>query len=230
MSKVPDQCKLCANFTEEEGICSIYEMLPGEYDRKDVKDCPSFFESNQEEELKALAKYIDEDPDHIVEASLMNVVNKVVSGYEDKFKIMVVGVARRKIKAMVRMVDIIDSILERLSRNAVLEDMSNSQMIRLLSELNYSINNDLTFIMKLVNPDSTLRDLQVWLDARSVINVNGASDLTEKKSEEILNITNVSRDKIRDAFDAILNNIKVEGVEEEHVATEEELEEITNYE
>lgn len=229
MSKIPDQCKLCANFTKEEGICSLYEMLPGEYGREDVRECPSFFEDNQEEELKALAKYIDEDPDQLVEASLMNVVNKVVSGYEDKFKVMVVGVARRKIKAMVRMVDIIDSILERLSGTAVLEDMSSSQMIRLLSELNYSINNDLTFIMKLVNPDSTLRDLQVWLDARSVINVNGASEVTEKTSEEIMNITNVSRDKIRDAFDAILNNIQVEGVEEEHVATDEELEDI-NYE
>lgn len=222
---VPNQCQLCTNFDKEEQLCKVYEMLPGELGRENVVECPSFYEESQEEELRLLAKYIDEDADHLIEARLNEVVGRILNGYEEKFKIMVIGVARRKIKAMVKMVDIIDIVLERLSNEATIEVMSSNQMIKLLSELNYSINNDLTFIMKLVNPDTKLHDLQVWLDARSVINVNGASTETELKSDEILSMTNVSRDKIRDAFDAILNNIKVEGVEDEYVADKEEIEE-----
>lgn len=230
MVKVPDQCKLCTNFNLENSTCSLYEMLPGEYSREDVKECPAFCDNGQEQEseLRILAKYIDEDKDHLVETRIREVVNRIVQGYDEKFKIMIVGIARRKIKAMVRMVDIIDSVLDRLSNTATLEDMTNAQMIKLLSELNYSINNDLTFIMKLVNPESTLRDLQLWIDARSVINVEGSSKETVQKADEILAITNVGRDKIRDAFDAILNNIKVEGVEEEHIVTEEDTEELNN--
>ena len=226
MPKIPDQCLLCSNLNAEEGLCKVYEFLPGEYGRESVKECPSFYEKNQDEELKILAQYIDEDKDHLIESSLTNVVNRILEGYEEKFKIMVVGIARRKIKAMIKMVDIIDVVLEKLSESSTIDVMSSGQMIRLLSELNYSINNDLTFIMKLVNPDSTLKDLQLWIDARSVVNVNGASKETEMKTEEILSLTNVSRDKIRDAFESILHNINVEGVDDEYIATPEEMENV----
>lgn len=225
--KVPAQCRLCAQWNKDDFICNVYDFLPGEGERSDVKDCPSFYEKDQREELKMLADYIDEDPDNLVEQRLNEIVSRIVTGYEEKFKIMIVGIARRKIKAMIKMVDIIDILLEKLSDKETLEDMTPGQSIKLLSELNYSINNDLTFIMKLVNPDTQLRDLQMWVDARSVINVNGASKETEVKSEEILNLTNVSRDKIRDAFDALLNNIPQDDeLSEEYEPTEEDKEEL----
>lgn len=225
---VPAQCRLCLQWRKEEQICKIYEFLPGEGDRADIKDCPSFYEESKKEELQMLAEYIDEDPDRMVEQRLNEVVSRIVSGYEEKFKIMVVGVARRKIKAMIRMVDIIDILLEKLSDRATLEDMTTGQSIKLLSELNNSINTDLTFIMKLVNPDTKLHDLQMWIDARSVINVNGASQETEVKSEEILELTNVSREKVREAFDALLQNIPTdEDISEEHVLTDEDKEELS---
>ena len=207
---IPTQCLECMQFSRDEGVCSIYEHLPGEFGREEVTDCPSFLDRSQEKELSMLVKYIDEDKDHLVEASITKAVNNILSGYEEKFKIMVVGIARRKIKAMVKMVDIIDTLLDKLADRESLDNMTSGQTIRLLSELNSSINNDLTFIMKLVNPDTQFRDLQAWIDARSVINVNGSSVTTELKSDEILKMTGVSRDKVRLAFDALLNNIAKE--------------------
>jgi ABC-type antimicrobial peptide transport system ATPase subunit len=166
-------------------------------------------------DLKLLSEYIDEDQDKLIEQAVTRVVGRVLDGYEDKMKVMVVGIARRKIKAMVKMVDIIDILLGRLSdlNTNMLEDLNSSQVIRLLSELNGSINNDLGFIMKLVSPDSDLKDLQVYIDQRQV-NVNGSSAATEVKAEQILQMTGVSRDKIRDAFDALLNNIDVPNYED----------------
>lgn len=206
VANIPEQCRICLNFNHEEQLCKIHEQLPGEYGREDVKECPSYLGDNKDEELKALALYIDQDPDQIVEQHLQRVVNKIVNGYGEKFKIMVIGVARRKIKAMIKMVDVIDILLDKLTDRTELDNMNANQSIRLLSELNNSINTDLSFIMKLVNPDTQLRDLQLWIDART-INENGASPATEVKAEEILRMTGSSRDKIRDAFDALLNNI-----------------------
>ena len=175
-------------------------------------------------------KYIDEDPDMLVEKRLEEVVSKIVSGYEEKFKVMIVGVARRKIKSMVRMVDIIDTLLEKLSIAVKEDSLTTNQTLRLLSDLNSSINNDLTFIMKLVNPDTQLRDLQMWVDARSVINVNGTSKETEVKTDEILKMTGASRDKVREAFDALLNRIPTDEDEtmDVYVPSEEEEEELEN--
>ena len=96
---------------------------------------------------------------------------------------------------------------DKMGNSTIINDMAPSQAIRLLSELNHSMNNDLTFIMKLVNPDTKLSDLQMWIDARSV-NINtGSSPATDMKADEILRLSGVSRDKIRDAFDALLHQI-----------------------
>ena len=61
--------------------------------------------------------------------------------------------------------------------------------------------------MKLVNPDTKLSELQMWIDARSVT-VNGSSPATDMKADEILKMSGASRDKIRDAFDALLHQIE----------------------
>lgn len=213
--QVPSQCKMCLNFDHDEMICKLYEELPGEGSRRDIDKCPSWLDITNTDDLKLLAEYIDEDQDALIEQAVTRVVSRVLNGYEDKFKVMVVGIARRKIKAMVKMVDIIDLLLGRLSdlNTNMLEDLNSSQVIRLLSELNNSVNNDLGFIMKLLSPDSDLRDLQVYIDQRQV-NVNGASPTTDIKAENILKMTGTSRDKIRDAFDALLNNIDVPGCED----------------
>lgn len=217
--QVPDQCKLCINFNNKEKKCKMYDDLPGQGTRIAVTNCPGYLDLAKENELKMLAEHIDEDQDRLIEEAVTKVVGRVLDGYEDKFKVMVVGIARRKISAMVKMVDIIDILLGRLSdlNTNMLEDLNSSQVIRLLSELNSSINNDLGFIMKLLAPDSELRDLQVYIDQRQVnLNQNGASQQTEVKAEQILKMTGVSRDKIRDAFDALLNNIDVPNYEEVH--------------
>jgi hypothetical protein len=208
MSKVPSQCKLCVNFNESEELCRIHEQLPGEYGREDVKDCPSFLEKNTKDadDLNLLLKYVDEDPDQVVEANISEAVDRILSDYENKYKVLIVGIARRKIKSIIKMVDIVDSILDKLGEEETLADMAPSQAIRLLSELNHSMNNDLTFIMKLVNPDTKLSELQMWIDARSVT-VNGSSPATDMKADEILRMSGASRDKIRDAFDALLHQI-----------------------
>lgn len=209
MPKIPSQCKLCVNFNTEESLCRIHEQLPGEFGREDVVDCPSFIERGTKDanDLKLLLQYIDEDPGSI-EESISRAVDRILKDYEVKYKVLIVGIARRKIKSIIKMVDIVDTILDRLNQQEVLSSMAPSQAIRLLSELNHSMNNDLTFIMKLVNPDTKLADLQMWVDARSVVNINGASPATEVKAEEIMNISNASRDKIRDAFDMLLHQIK----------------------
>lgn len=226
--KIPEQCKMCAQWNSEESICKVYESLPGEYGREEVTDCPSFYEAGRGDELRLLAEYIDEDPDHLVEQRINAVVSRIINGYEEKFKIMVVGIARRKIKSMIKMVDIIDILLEKLSDRNTLDEMSPHQTLRLLSELNSSINSDLAFIMKLVNPDTKLHDLQLWIDARSVINTNGASIETELKSEEILSMTSTSRENIRNAFEALLQNIPLEEeFEEEYVPTKEDEEDLS---
>lgn len=143
-------------------------------------------------------------------------VGKIINGYQDKFKIAVVGIARRKIRALIKTADIVDLLLDRLNdlRNQnLIETMNAQQIIRLLSELNNSTNRDLEFIMKLVSPDSELKELQVLIDNRS-INLNGASQATELKADEILKITGASRDKIREAFDVLLNGLKPKDNEE----------------
>jgi hypothetical protein len=209
VNDVPSQCKLCLNFDNKEKSCKVYEDLVGQGSRIGVDDCPSFIDMVKSPDLDMLLKHIDEDEDKEIEQAVTKVVERVLDGYEGKMKVMVVGIARRKIKAMVKMVDIIDILLSRLSdlNTNMLEDMNSQQVIRLLSELNTSVNNDLAFIMKLVSPDSDLKDLQVFIDQRQV-NINGSSKQTEVKAEHILQMTGASRDKIRDAFDALLNNIE----------------------
>lgn len=208
MNTIPSQCKLCVNFDEAESLCRIHEQLPGEYGREDVKDCPSFIEKGTKDadDLKLLLQYFDEDPDSVVEANISKAVDRILSDYENKYKVLIVGIARRKIKSIIKMVDIVDAILDKLGREDSLADMAPSQAIRLLSELNHSMNNDLTFIMKLVNPDTKLSELQMWIDARSVT-VNGSSPATDMKADEILKMSGASRDKVRDAFDALLHQI-----------------------
>lgn len=208
MNKIPSQCKLCVNFNEDEELCRIHEQLPGEYGREDVTDCPSFLErgTKDADDLKLLLQYVDEDPDQAVEASISKAVDRILSDYENKYKVLIVGIARRKIKSIIKMVDIVDVILDRLGGEDTLANMAPSQAIRLLSELNHSMNNDLTFIMKLVNPDTKLAELQMWIDNRSVT-VNGSSPATDMKADEILKMSGASRDKIRDAFDALLHQI-----------------------
>lgn len=208
MIKIPSQCKLCVNFNEDEELCRIHEQLPGEYGREDVTDCPSFLErgTKDADDLKLLLQYVDEDPDQAVEASISKAVDRILSDYENKYKVLIVGIARRKIKSIIKMVDIVDVILDRLGGEDTLANMAPSQAIRLLSELNHSMNNDLTFIMKLVNPDTKLAELQMWIDNRSVT-VNGSSPATDMKADEILKMSGASRDKIRDAFDALLHQI-----------------------
>lgn len=210
IASIPSQCKLCTNFNADESLCSIYEQLPGEFGREDITDCPSFFEAGTkaEDDLKLLIQYMDEDPDSKVEQSISCAVDRILNNYEMKYKVMIVGIARRKIKSIIKMVDIVDVVLNKLSSEETLSDMSSGQAIRLLSELNQSVNNDLAFIMKLVNPDTQLKDLQMWVDARSVINLNnGSSEATDAKAEEILKLSGASRDKVRDAFDALLHQL-----------------------
>ena len=149
MRTIPNQCNLCVNFDKEEMICKIHEQLPGEYGREDVKDCPSFIEKGTKDadDLNLLMKYIEEDPECQVEERISKAVDNILSDYENKYKIMIVGIARRKIKSIIKMVDIIDNVLDKLGGEDIISDMSPSQAIRLLSELNSSVNNDLTFIM-----------------------------------------------------------------------------------
>lgn len=211
MHTIPSQCKLCVNFNNEESLCRIYEQLPGEYGREEVTDCTSFLENGTKdaEDLNILLEYLDEEPSKLDEC-ISKSVDRILNDYEMKYKVLIVGIARRKIKSIIKMVDIVDTVLDKLSSSNLVADMAPSQTIRLLSELNHSINNDLTFIMKLVNPETKLQDLQMWIDARSVINVSGSSPATDMKAEEILKLSSSSRDKIRDAFDAILHQIGTE--------------------
>lgn len=226
--KIPDQCINCINFNTDSSLCNIYEQLPGEFGREQVSLCPSLIEkgTKDEDDLNLLLKYIDEDPDSRVEQSLSVVVDRILRDYETKYKVLIVGIARRKIKSIIKMVDIVDSVLNRLGDTDLLENMSSSQAIRLLSELNHSMNNDLTFVMKLVNPETKLQDLQMWIDARSVVNVSGSSAETELKADEILKLSGVSRDKIRDAFDALLSQVASDDgmieVSEDEVESDEE--------
>lgn len=209
MFTIPSQCKLCMNFNSDESLCSIHEQLPGEYGREDVKDCPSFLEKDQKNQidLKILMEYMEEDPDNEVESKISKAVDRILTDYETKYKVLIVGIARRKIKSIIKMVDIVDSVLDRLGEEEAISNMAPSQSIRLLSELNHSINNDLTFIMKLVNPETKLVDLQMWIDARSVNLNTGSSPATDMKADEILKLSGASRDKIRDAFDALLHQM-----------------------
>lgn len=226
MNSIPSQCKICINFNKEESLCSIHEQLPGEYGRENVVDCPSFIEAGTKDadDLKLLLEYVDEDPAQLDE-SISRSVDRILNDYETKYKVLIVGIARRKIKSIIKMVDIVDSVLDRLSEENIVSEMAPSQAIRLLSELNHSMNNDLTFIMKLVNPDTKLADLQMWIDARSVVNVAGSSPATEMKADEILKLSGASRDKIRDAFDALLHQVgTVEGDDMIEVVDREELE------
>lgn len=214
MIKVPSQCKICCNFNNEDALCTIHEQLPGEYGREDVIDCPSFIErgTKDADDLALLVKYLDEEEEGqiLLESSINKAVDRLLSDYESKYKVLIVGIARRKIKSIIKMVDIVDTVLDKLGERETLENMLPSQSIRLLSELNHSMNNDLSFIMKLVNPDTKLMDLQMWIDNRS-INVNtGSSPATDKKADEILKLSGASRDKIRDAFDALLHQVASE--------------------
>lgn len=211
MSSVPSQCRICVNFNTEESLCRIHEQLPGEYGREAVSDCPSFVERGTKDasDLAMLVQYMDEDEagQLALEENISRAVDRILSDYENKYKVLIVGIARRKIKSIIKMVDIVDTVLDRLGSRETLENMTSNQSIRLLSELNHSINNDLTFIMKLVNPDTKLQDLQVWIDNRSTVNIAGSSAATDMKADEILKLSGASRDKIRDAFDALLHQV-----------------------
>lgn len=225
IEKIPECCRLCLNFNKDDMICSMYDFLPGEGDRKDITSCPSYInkDDSETEELKLLAEYIKEDKDGLVEKRIQDAVNNILENYDTKFKIMVIGIARRKISAMVKMVDIIDILLKKLTDidDSTVNDMTPGQVIRLLSELNASVNNDLSFVMRLIQPDSNLKDLQMYIDNRT-LNINGSTPATELKADEILKLTGTSRDKIREAFDAILHNIDVPEVNDVYTPTDSE--------
>lgn len=209
-NSIPKQCLGCLHFNSQEQLCKIYEQLPGEYGREMVHDCPSFVdEQGGSGELKALIEYIDGEDTGVLEEGVLKIVDKVLSNYPEKFKIIVVGMARRKIKSMIQMVDITDKLINKLSESIDMDNITSGQAIRLLSELNNAVNNDLGFIMKLVNPDTRLQDFQTYIDARS-ITVSGSSPKTEQLADNILELSSTSRDKIRDAFGSLINHIKRE--------------------
>lgn len=206
---IPSQCLECLNYKTSELRCSIYDYLVGEGDRADVKDCPSVLKRGEEDSLKLLAKYIDDDADGVVEQSINQAVDRILKGYSNKFKVMVIGVARRKIKSVIKMTDIVDRLLDRVSSDEL--NLTASQSIRLLSELNNSINTDLAFIMKLVQPDSTFQDIQMFFDQRTVnIQANGSSAGVNKVSDDIMRLTSTSRENIRGAFNILLNTLQSE--------------------
>lgn len=225
MPNIPSQCKLCTNFNAAEELCKIHEQLPGEFGREDVTDCPSFIEAGTKDatDLNLLLEYIDEDPNSEIEIGISKIVDRILNNYETKYKVLIVGIARRKIKSIIKMVDIVDTVLDKLGDSETIAEMGTSQSIRLLSELNHSINNDLTFIMKLVNPDTKLADLQMWIDARSVVNVSGSSVATVEKADEILKLSGSSRDKVRDAFDTLLHQLNKDDEDSIKVVDPEEL-------
>lgn len=202
---IPKQCLECLNYKTSESCCSIYDYLVGEGDRKDVKECPSVLRRGDESSLKLLANYIDQDNDEIVDTALRKAVDKILNGYAEKFKVMVIGVARRKIKSIIKMTDLVDRLLDRVDSEEL--NLTASQSIRLLSELNNSINTDLSFIMKLVQPDSTFQDIQMFFDQRT-INMNGASNATNNISDDIMRLSSTSRENIRGAFDTILKSLQ----------------------
>lgn len=220
--RAPKKCQTCMEFDKDQGFCKIYDFMPGEGDRKEETDCPSFC-SKDNDDLKMLAEYVREDQDGIVDQRVREAVDRILDGYEEQFKLHVIGIARRKIKAMIKMVDMIDLLLDKLTDvdSEVINDMTPSQIIRLLSELNSSVNNDLSFIMKLLQPDSELKDLQMQI-TNNTLNINGTTKATEIKAEEILKLTGTSREKVREAFDSILHNIDIPEVTEEYEPTEDE--------
>lgn len=217
---LPKQCSECLNYKTSESRCSVYDYLVGEGNRKNVTDCPSVvYRSSSEDSLQLLAQYIDEDADGVVSKSLERVVDNILQGYNEKFKIMVIGVARRKIKSIIKMVDIVDRLLDRVSRDDL--ELTASQSIRLLSELNNSINTDLSFIMKLVQPDSTFQDIQVFFDQRTqILNQNGASPTTNTAADKILELSSTSRENVRAAFDAVLKTLEDSRVSADPVKVE----------
>ena len=170
---LPEQCSKCMNYKVSESSCTIHDYLVGEGERTNITECPSYLPRSSEDNLKLLANYIDQDSDQLVSQALSKAVDNILTGYSEKFKIMVIGIARRKIKAVLKMVDVIDRLLERIDNDDM--DLTASQSIRLLSELNNSINTDLSFIMKLVQPDSTFKDIQMYFDQRTqtVVMPNG---------------------------------------------------------
>jgi len=186
-------------------MCNVHEQLPGEYSRENVSDCPEFTETNNMDKDIILRDYLDDDEG--IANTVKLIVDKILVGYEEKFKVMLIGIARKKIKSILTMTDMIDNILDRL--NARVEDMNTTQYIRLLSELNISVNNDISYIMKLVSTANNPKDITaLFMSNNNVINLNsGSSPTTDIKASDMLSISSASRDKIRDAFDAILNNV-----------------------
>lgn len=222
---LPPQCAECLNYKTSESRCSIHDYLVGEGNRAHVKECPSYLPRTESgDSLKLLAEYIDQDADGLVAKSLENAIDKILTGYNEKFKLMVIGVARRKIKSIVKMVDIVDRLLDRVSDDNL--DLTASQSIRLLSELNNSINTDLSFIMKLVQPDSTFQDIQMYFDQRTqILNTNGASPTTNNAASKILELTGTSRENVRAAFDVVLKSLESSRVSAEPVVVDSEDEE-----
>lgn len=213
---IPEQCLECLNYKTSESKCSIYDYLVGEGDRKEITKCPSIVRRGQEDSLKILADYIDTDEEGVVDKALSVAVDRILNGYSNKFKVMVIGVARRKIKSIIKMTDIVDRLLDKVDSDEL--NLTASQSIRLLSELNNSINTDLSFIMKLVQPDSTFQDIQMFFDQRTVnIQQNGASPVVNKVSDDIMRLTSTSRENIRGAFNILLNTLQNERTSAEPV-------------
>lgn len=219
---LPKQCSECLNYKVSESRCLTYDYLVGEGTRKDVIECPSYISRTESgDSLKVLAQYIDEDPDQLISQALERAVSSILSGYNQKFKVMVIGIARRKIKSIIKMVDVIDRLIDRVSQDDL--ELTASQSIRLLSELNNSVNTDLSFIMKLIQPDSTFSDIQVYFDQRTqVLNTNGASERTNELAEKISELSGTSRENIREAFNALLKTIQTDRVSSEPIVLPEE--------
>ena len=154
-----------------------------------VKDCPSFIEKDTKDanDLKLLLQYVDEDPNSEVEESISKAVDRILSDYENKYKVLIVGIARRKIKSIIKMVDIVDAVLDKLAAPSVVAGMQPSQAIRLLSELNQSLNSEL---------DTTRQRIDE-------LQAKGTLTFTEKEELENLQNQNAELDRQKSLLESI---------------------------
>ena len=228
--KIPDQCLQCARFDIEAKICRQGQDL---CTTKDLNaEACELFVNKELDELRLLTLYVREkEAGREVNDEVSKAVDNVLSGYDRKLQLYILGVARRKVKQMTSMVDLTDMLLEDLTDldKATISTMTASQKIRLLSELNNSVNKDLSLLMQILQAGDDLEQLQINLTQNNLM-VNASSQETNDIADEMLELGGASRDKIRRAFNSILHQIEQEDLEHlpEVEVDYEEVEELDN--
>jgi len=103
-------------------------------------------------DLADLLEYMDETTDARMERAISKMMDLVLAGHSEKFKLMLIALGRRKIKNLFKLDEMVDSLLIHVSPDSDdFKKMTLIQRVDTLKKLKDMMNRDMEFVTKLAD-------------------------------------------------------------------------------